>query len=348
MFVSFLTSCVSGSSQRHRQPSAPLTPKAGEGNNSQSNSVDDSQAQSSIDRDQLLSFFTRQIEEETEILPSDHALIDELISKSPRTTIEEAVLVIAGLKTVMAHHRTKAQFEEVDLFGEQDKAAATAGEDGKPDSVQKEMDRLGVDLLSHLRVNPMLQSIKVYSLSVKSVQLGDTPEYKTRVVEVVKDKVKGWAMLHQYVSNITIDSVTSSSVSAEVVDPRSVADLREADLTIVEAERMAQRKKYQEAVELAQSVGTNSPLHPTASEKVKEFSNLAVMDLRRKAALAFQNAMPVHDLKIKQTYLKEAKGYLELALSSYPDADQLSKIKENLAVISRDLSNINDQLGESD
>jgi hypothetical protein len=70
-----------------------------------------------------------------------------------------------------------------------------------------------------------------------------------------------------------------------------------------------------------------------------------VQDLRQKAAQAFQNAMPVADNRAKAVYLKQAKDLLEQALKDYPVADQLDTVRDNLAVITRDLSGIDREAG---
>ena len=289
-----------------------------------------------------MSFISRQLEEGNEILPGDHSLIDSTTQKNERSVTDEAVLILAALKLVSQHAANQKQFEEMDLFNDN----TPSQKEKKPQlTVASETDRLKVDLAANLKTNPLLQSVKAFNLAIKTVQIGDTLEYQNSIVSIVKDKVTSWARLHQYVDGLNLSETADTSVA--IVDPRSVADLREADLTIVEAERLASRKQFQQAVQLVQKIDKNSPLYRTATEKVRDFSNQAVLDLRRKAALAFQNAMPVHDLKIKQTYLNEAKDYLEMALSSYPDADQLNKIRENLAVIRRDLTSINSQLGDN-
>ena len=72
---------------------------------------------------------------------------------------------------------------------------------------------------------------------------------------------------------------------------------------------------------------------------------MAVQELRKKAALAFQSAMPVNDPRIRADYLKQAKGFLEEAIKSYPDATQLPTVRDNLSVISRDLERIESDAG---
>lgn len=109
---------------------------------------------------------------------------------------------------------------------------------------------------------------------------------------------------------------------------------------LAEAQALADRGDYASAVKKAQAVPEGSPQATQAKDKIKEFSNLAVQDLRKKAASAFQTAMPVTDPKTKAEYLKQAKSFLEEALKDYPEATQLPTVRENLRIITQDLDKL--------
>jgi len=116
--------------------------------------------------------------------------------------------------------------------------------------------------------------------------------------------------------------------------------LAPSDNPLADAQTLADRGDYANAVKRAQTVPATSAQATQAKDKIKEFSNLAVQDLRKKAAAAFQTAMPVNDPKTKADYLRQAKGYLEEALSSYPEAAQLPTVRENLRIITQDLEKL--------
>jgi tetratricopeptide (TPR) repeat protein len=97
---------------------------------------------------------------------------------------------------------------------------------------------------------------------------------------------------------------------------------------------------YQEAVKRLGQFKADSPFYAAALEKTKTAKNLAVQDLRKKAATAFQSSLPVNDPKAKVVYLAEAQGYLEQALSLYPDAEQIETVKQNLNVIKKNLAQV--------
>lgn len=112
----------------------------------------------------------------------------------------------------------------------------------------------------------------------------------------------------------------------------------EAELRSIQA--LLDQGSYQEALSrLAQFKG-DSPFYPAAQEKARNAKNLAVQDLRRKAATSFQNSLPVSDSKAKVVYLTEAQNYLEQALNLYPDAEQIETVKQNLQVIKKSLGQL--------
>lgn len=146
-------------------------------------------------------------------------------------------------------------------------------------------------------------------------------------------------------TNINANSNASASTNAATEAaplPMSAADLRSTDTLLMEAQNLADNKRFAEAILKASMVPEQNPLYSEAQAKIIQFSNEAVQELRKKAAQAFQDAMPVSDPKARAAYLERAKQHLERALASYPHApeEQLTTVKENLAVISRDLEQI--------
>ena len=86
--------------------------------------------------------------------------------------------------------------------------------------------------------------------------------------------------------------------------------------------------------------GADEYIGPEAQEKIKEASNLAVQDLRRKAAKAFQSSIPVADRRARSAYLEDARKYLQAALDLYPQADQIPTVQQNLNVINKNLDSL--------
>jgi len=141
----------------------------------------------------------------------------------------------------------------------------------------------------------------------------------------------------------TLLPAAASAPAAPVAPPpggEAAGVLAPGENPLADAQTLADRGDYANAVKKAQAIPAASPQAAQAKEKIKEFSNLAVQDLRKKAASAFQTAMPVNDPKTKADYLRQAKGYLEEALSSYPEAAQLPTVRENLRIITQDLEKL--------
>lgn len=340
LLVSLLSGCVTDRPQvPKRDTTGQLQPKAEGGLQESVASVADSGESEKVQFIQSMA-----IANAREISPADHRLTTAITNQVDQSALDRAVLTLAGLRLSLQLQTNSQQYEEVDLFKGQD-SDSDAEEKNENHTVEWQMKKYNIDLAKELQENPLIQSIQVYSLAVKALKK-DSSAYRQSILAVCSHKLRNWTKFHQYVSSLPTENEKADIV--EIEDPSSVADVRLADLTLVEAERLADRKDYQGAVKLAQDISENNPLSNSAKEKVRAFSNLAVQDLRRKAALAFQNALPVADLRIKQTYLKEAKDYLELALNDYPGAEQLGKIKENLAVISKDLDKITEQLGSGE
>lgn len=126
----------------------------------------------------------------------------------------------------------------------------------------------------------------------------------------------------------------------------SLADLSNGDAILATAQALADKGKYQEAIKTAAMLPDDSPLKAQAKQKSKDFSNMAVQDLRRRAAAAFQSAMPLSDPRTRSVYLNQAKTLLEEAVRDYPDATQLPTVRENLNVITRDLERLQPPGGE--
>ena len=136
----------------------------------------------------------------------------------------------------------------------------------------------------------------------------------------------------------------ANTVSIQV-DPSNylAGDLLYGDSILMQAKKFASKGSFKQAILKARIVKNNDPYYPEAIDKIKFFSNLAVQDLRQKAARAFQSSLPVVDIKTKAAYLVEAKNYLEEALTDFPAADHLTTVKENLAVITKDLETISEE-----
>ncbi len=225
-------------------------------------------------------------------------------------------------------------------------------------NLEQQLHTINLDITALLQHNPYLQPISVADRTINYLkETDDSPEFKRQVLQVFEAKAQSWTQLWKTVINSgdTLPQIQQQPESIAEVEPLTLkithvppesyhaADLLLGDSILLKAKKLAEKGSYKLAIRQANMVPQADPFFPEAQEKIKYFSNLAVQDLRQKAAKAFQSSLPVHDFKTKTAYLEAAKKYLEEALTDYPAADHLKTVQENLAVITRDLTNIKDQ-----
>ena len=269
-------------------------------------------------------------------------------------TLEEAAQILAALKIATSPLvRPQSQFEESDLSGSEVDATAPATRDTSPttavesvDTLEKLVTQRNLDLAGALAKNSFLQSAGVHRQVLSAASRPGNSEAFTQSLRSATEKqVELWKGLAGDIGPATTETpVVESQPAAPQQDPNapppSLNDLRGGDDVIAEAEALANRGEFEQAVGLLSSVDSASPMYPMAQERLKTVSNRAVQNLRRQAAVAFQTAAPLTDPKSRAIYLEQAKALLETALAKFPAADQLPTVRENLAVISRDLARI--------
>ncbi|MDA9951143.1 hypothetical protein N9D31_01085 [Oligoflexaceae bacterium] len=328
-----VSSCITSKSKSNTSKQVRLKPKAGEGR-SEGTTAGVSQTSTNLPAKPSLEFISRMsVVNPPDIKAEDHTLITETLQKLTPDQIDRGFLATAALRlTLMKTHQSQ-QYEELDLFS--GSKSPTSSESMAPLSSLAAEYR--INILQELNENPTLQSAGIFAMALKA-GAKESSEFKRSLASLVQQKISQWKSVSSDLSPFIKSTGESSKYVLE--SQNDVADIRLADLALVEAGRLAGLKKFQEAVTLAESISEKNPLFQNSREKIRMFSDQAVMDLRRKAALAFQNALPVTDRKIKLSYLTEAKSYLESALDKYPQSQKLDKIKENLDVITRDLNNL--------
>jgi hypothetical protein len=303
---------------------------------------------------------------------ADAATIAKIANSSERSDLSEAAQVLAALKLATSPLvRPQNKFEEADLSSAAPDGTATlppntttgqGSSDTQPpgttsktsdsgtesvDTLEKIVAQRGLDLVGALGRNPFLQSASVHRQVVTAASRpGNSEGFTQALRNATARQVDLWKAIAGDIGNIPETPVAAPETvsTPEAVDPNapppSLTDLRSGDDVIAEAEALASRGEFEQAVGLLSSVDGASPMYPMAQERLKTVSNRAVQDLRRQAAIAFQTAAPLTDPKSRAVYLEQAKTLLETALAKYPAADQLPTVRENLAVISRDLARI--------
>jgi hypothetical protein len=303
--------------------------------------------------DQQLKFFRSHVNSESAFGDEDIYFLST-IPKGPETgSVSEAVLTIGILRSVInpLGNTIKTTFEEQDIIGENpaSKTSKSPTESNAP-SIENLFKEQKIDLADALAENPLLGSWPVAAMVRQALVAGsDTPDYQNEIVNILKKTAAKWRQLDQGVGGQDPAEETPhepklmTDTYGNVYDANAPTNGDES--TIGEAQKLADAGKWQEAIKLASSVGKDHPSHPLAQERIKDYSNKAVQVLRKKAAAAFQSAIPITDVKTRAQYLRQAKSYLEDALKNYPQASQLPTVRDNLRVISRDLDQLESEAG---
>ncbi len=269
-------------------------------------------------------------------------------------SIEEAVLITAQLRMFRQQLAQSGSFQSRDLYpGE----GQTTSEARNTASLEKLFQDLEVDLPRALQSNPALQNVNVMKLVQELLNnTQNSTAFQGQMTVLLAEQSQKWPELAEAppslanadpasttpaVASSTTPAATDISTTPPTPDSKATpTDLKRSDAILLQAQKFADKGDFKQAIELTARIDNQDPFHEQAREKIRVFSNRAVQDLRQRAALAFQNALPMSDSRAKQAYLLQAQGYLENALRDFPAADQLDTVKDNLAVIKRDLDTI--------
>lgn len=280
---------------------------------------------------------------------ADEALLKRMPNQPQAGSVHEAALVLGIVKS----------FNPVNLDG-QSVNSPSAGEPVQPEvrnaqgSAGLEQAALarGVDLPGAIEVNPFLQSAAVMRMVMLAADRGGNSDaFKKRLAGAMNKQVSEWNTLSERygspqrqeipaVSAVPSESSPAPSIAPEGTAEGAVSDLHSSDMTINEAAKFADEGSFDKAIKTLKKIQPDSPLAKLAKERALEYSNMAVRDLRRRAAQAFSAAVQATDAGTKGTYLEKAKSLLEEALNRYPEADQLGTVRDNLTVINRDIDRL--------
>lgn len=292
---------------------------------------------------QIWQFYQAHIFPGTKLSEGDRDLLGKMGQAPDANSVTEAALII-GISKAILQLRPTPTFEESDLFPKESEGAQVNSTRTTP-SLENALLQKQVNVVRAISNNPFLQGFGVQQMILDTLRIStDTPQFIEQIAGAIRQNASSWAALSQnattVVSTERVNPVATDIQASERPKKISAADLRSGDAALVEAQALADRGLYQEAILKVQQIPQGNPLYLEAQDKIKTFSNNAVQDLRKKAAQAFQSSLPVNEAKAKANYLQQAKAYLEEALKKYPQADQLAIVRENLAVISSDLKNL--------
>lgn len=347
LVVNFLCACVTApKSSRESKASQLALPQEKAGTNSIGDVEPELRVPTSPPQEGLRTsvgeFFLKHSQPTTVFTSEDEHFLTEMPGNPPSGSIDEAALVVGVLKLSLKQSRPDSSFQESELYDQDD---AQAGKESMADSISLEAIALDkqLDLANALASNNLLKNFIIYQQVVRALRsTNNSPEFVTSIKNVIDRQANQWTGEGaQALFDSGDDSATTQGLGRAAVR-NSIGDMRSGDSILMEAQALAAGRRYRDAISKASQVDNQSPLFETAQERIVMFSTEAVQELRRKAAQAFQNAIPVEDTKARAAYLEQAKSHLEDALKNYPHApaDQLSTVRENLAVITKDLERL--------
>ena len=306
--------------------------------------------------DDQLAFVKRNSGTDTPFTEADRQFFNQLPLSPVSGSVTEAAVVLGLTKMVLyPKDQNQATFRESDI--EKGPVAAEAKTLTPQISLEGLCSEHGVMLATAIRENPLLGSMPVAQQIIAALQAGaHSPEFEGQINTALRQHMAGWQQLSSVLLmpvGVAPSAIAGPPGSAQMAGPPANVAITGAASEVLpvlgsapqvvssgdnaEAQVMADRGDFRAAVQRAGGIPNSSGLYTKAQDKIKEFSNLGVQDLRRKAAAAFQTAMPISDPRTRAEYLKQAKRLLEDAIKNFPDASQLPTVRENLRVISRDL-----------
>lgn len=368
LFLVGLTACTTTPRQQKMQPREPVTQQEKPGSKTPS-VLGDGENKANTD----LALWTRVSDKTIPYSTADQALVAKLSTPTPGS-VEEAIAVMGRVRETLndaaAHAST---VKEQDLFTGSGQVSTTPIPHEKapvpqpsgtkpvkkdPASLERTMSDAKINLPEMIERNALLKSYAALSLTQEAlVESQNSPSFNQIMMAAIQREAGKWQELSgtktdpaalpaqppvpqggtPLSAGATGEAISAAPSGSPEVSP---GDFRRGDSVLMEAQRLADRGSFREAIDRAATIAPNDPFFPSAKEKIKRFSNKAVQQLRQKAAQAFQSAMPVTDSGAKAAYLEQAQKYLKDALANYPEADQLGTVRDNLAVIARNLESV--------
>lgn len=295
---------------------------------------------------ELLEFIVRYAEPLNSWNPEAAETFATLNTYETRTKLQEAALVVGLLRIYLQEQPKGTRLRDL---------ANTSG----------------LNLATAFTNNSYLKTYEIFELCLRAITLArpEDGDYVQQIETPVRNTLERWQTLGTKLHAPVAEGGGQAPADAPVViqelpnkiptpppevdqantqSPGEVApalpynsDVFVADEALLrEAQTLIDQASFQEALKRLGSFKPDSPYYAAAQEKARNAKNLAVQDLRKKAATAFQSSMPVSDPKAKGAYLNEAQSYLEQAISQYPDADHIETVKQNLSVIKKHLADL--------
>ena len=255
--------------------------------------------------------------------------VNVLLAKDQRSPLEEAILAINLLQNFIQSHE--------DLKKNEEPSFEVPFKEEKMVSLAELSALYDLDLVDLIENNRFLQSVEVYHLLLKLRSFHSNDQVNRMLHSSIDSKFnyfKEFVRLSESVldSKRDSDDALDRKKKKEALRPKG-------EKLLEKAEELLGANRYHDALLLLKEVESQDEMYALAQRKLFEVTKKAVEDLRRKAALAYQNANHIDtDYKAREEYLLKAKSLLERAIEFYPDSDELDRVRMNLKVIEDNLA----------
>jgi hypothetical protein len=267
------------------------------------------------------------------IMTGDDRVFWNSIDSVPGSSIWEAAAVIGAAKIAAGKAAATSQSGN---------AVRPASNLPVNPSFEKLCNERSVNVVAALKQNQFLLALAPVNVMLQGLAAGGNSEsFAKEVVQALNMQKQNWSVLslEAFVASAVAAAPTSGS-GTNGPSGLSPADIRSADEILMDAEILANQKSYQAAIKRVAMIGSESPFYVEAQDKMKSYGKGAVQELRQKAARAYQSSLPISDRIAKLNFLKQAKQHLEEAITSYPDVEDVATVRENLAMIERELAQV--------
>lgn len=355
----FLGACIS---QSYDEPSemVSISPPADTGDMGRAHKVNEPE-----DRNQLVDFINKFNKEDAVMTPADEDFLDSLAAEPEPLSLEESALGLGLVYKWLAIVKRRGPNIEESVLPEDTSSSFVGGsrKSGSssewPRSLEELLQEKRVNFTRALTANAYLKSFHFQQLVLVAIKSGggQSDSFIFGVKKALKENARVWGQLQKELegqSSVGTAALEGGGDGSEVQEDDIAPALPFGGNTFVsdedllkEAQMLLDQGEHFRAVEKLKSMSDDSLFYATSLEKIKEISNEAVQDLRRKAAKVFASARPIADRKTRIDLLSEAKDFLEKAMELYPNADQIPTVEENLEVINKSLEVLNNQISQS-
>lgn len=242
----------------------------------------------------MTNFFLNQSQPTTPFTETDARIYARLPNKPNPSSLAEAAVVVGILKQIIQPKSRVAGYEETDLYSNEMSSNKTNAFDGNHRRSLEVMTlERKISLARALNQNPLLKSYDLHRMALLALNKSkNSPSFDRTIREVINNQIALWTSLHTEQSGIS--SPMNSAYEIDIPEteksaapPLSAADLRSGDSLLVEAQSLANNKRFEDAIIKAGLISEGSPLYPAARNKIVVFSNDAVQELRKKSRTGF-------------------------------------------------------------